>query len=96
MNILIIFYFFLYFGTINSIQIELNSYSEIVLPKGISELIYNYSYPYNNENIKGSFLYFFIKVSDYSKIKKIYYISKEYYYEDGTMRGIYIPKRKDK
>ena len=94
MNILIILYCFLYLGTINSIQIELNSFSEIVLPKGISEYTYNYSYSYNNANIKGYFLYFFIKVSDYSKINKIYEIKKRENSEE-EMRYIHIPQKKD-
>ena len=94
MNLSIVFYFLLYLGAINSIQIKLNSFSEIVLPKGTSELIYNYSYPYDNKNIEGSYLYFFIKVSDYSKINRIYELRKRENNKE-EMKYIYIPQKKD-
>jgi len=94
MNLLIIFYLFLYLVAINSNQIKLNSFSEIELPKGISEYIYNYSNPYNSANVKGSYPYFFIKVSDYSKISKIYEIRKRENRKE-EIRYIYIPQKKD-
>ena len=74
-----ILYLSIYFILINSLPTELESFSEIVLIKGLSEYYYQYSNQFLS-NIKTPFIY--IKLSNYEKANIKVYLNKEeaYYY----------------
>ena len=95
MKSLYFLYLFICFEIIISIPIELKSYSEIELPKGFSEFIYNYTYPNKNKLIMDDspYIYIFIQLSDYSKIHNIYEIINVNNYKEEIF---FIPEKNDR
>ena len=78
MNILKLFCIILLSEIIISIPIELESFSDIELTKGLSEYHYKYLKQGNTENLH----YIFIKLSNYEKSELKIYLDEieEYYY----------------
>ena len=68
----------IYLRIISSIKINLKCFSEIELPKGSSEYLYQYSFP-SFCTTKNCFYfgYTFIKLSDYTKIDLLVYLNDE-------------------
>ena len=78
MSILKYFSLLIYFVLINSFPIELQSFSEVVLIKDITEYYYQYSNKYST-NVKTPYIY--IKLSNYEKANlEVYLNEKEAYY----------------
>ena len=96
MNLLKIFYLLILFKISIPIPNELTSFSDIELPKGISEYYYQYSNYFNDNDSNTPNI--FIKLSDYEKIELKIFIDEieEYYYNTKKEEWIIIPIPKEK
>ena len=96
MNLLKIFYLLILFKISIPIPKELTSFSNIELPKGISEYYYQYSNYFNDNDSNTPNI--FIKLSDYEKIELKIFIDEieEYYYNTKKEEWIIIPIPKEK